>query len=126
MKTNKVKYSPKQSKSASKKFRAGDFVMAIAGNSKGQSGKILSVDGEKIVVQGLNIRKKHVKRTQEMQQGGIIEIEKPIHVSNLQVCTSEDKPLKLKVKTTENGERVLYYKDGDSEVTYRSLKKCNP
>ncbi len=114
-----------QNESVSKKIRKGDKVVAIAGNYKGQSGTVLSRLGDRIVVQGLNVRKKHVKRTQEMQ-GTILELEKPIHVSNLRLCTDADKKVTLKVKTTENGERQFFYREGDDEVVYRSLKKHNP
>lgn len=109
----------------SKKMRKGDRVMAITGASRGQIGTVLSKDGDKVLVQGLNIVKKHVKRSQTNQQGGIVELEKPIHVSNLKVVTSEDKPVKLKVRTKKDGERELVYKDGKKEVVYRSLKKSN-
>ncbi len=67
----------------SKKIRKGDKVIAIAGNYRGQFGTVLSCVGERIVVQGLNIRKKHVKKSQQNPHGGIVELEKPIHVSNL-------------------------------------------
>jgi large subunit ribosomal protein L24 len=69
------------------KLKKGDQVVAIAGDDKGQKGQILSVVGERIVVQGLNLKKKHVKPNQQMQKGGIIEIERPIHVSNLKRCS---------------------------------------
>lgn len=112
--------------SVSKKIRKGDKVIAIAGNYKGQSGTVLSRRGDRIVVQGLNVRKKHVKRTQEMPNGNILELEQAIHVSNLRVCTEDDKKVTLKVKTTQNGERQFYYREGNDEVVYRSLKKHNP
>lgn len=115
-----------QNESVSKKIRKGDKVIAIAGNYKGQSGTVLSRSGDRIVVQGLNVRKKHVKRTQEMPNGNILELEMPIHISNLRVCTNDDKKVTLKIKTAENGERQFVYKDGDDEVVYRSLKKHNP
>lgn len=107
----------------SKKIRKGDKVLAIAGNNRGQIGTVIRCVGDKVVVQGLNIRKKHVKKSQENPQGGIIEIEKPIHVSNLKVCLDDGTPLNLKVRTNDNGERELYYKQGDKTIVYRSLKK---
>ncbi|MEC7839663.1 MAG: 50S ribosomal protein L24 [Chlamydiota bacterium] len=110
----------------SKKIRKGDTVIAIAGNYKGQTGTVLSVDSDKAVVQGLNVRKKHVKKSEQMPNGGIISVEKPLHISNLKVCVDGDKAVKLKVKAGNDGERELYYVDGDKEVTYRSLKKHNP
>ena len=108
---------------ASKKMRKGDKVIAISGNDRGQTGTILSINGDKVVVQGLNVRKKHVKRSQANPQGGILELEKPIHISKLKVCTKDDKPVKLKVKVDEKRERHLYYIDGDQETIHRSVKK---
>lgn len=107
----------------SKKIRKGDKVVAITGNDSGKVGTVLSCSGEKVLVQGLNIRKKHVKPSQQNQRGGIIEMEKPIHVSNLKVCAADETPVKLKVRATNNGERELVYKDNDKEVLHRSLKK---
>lgn len=108
----------------SKKIRKGDTVIAIAGNYRGQTGTVLSCAEDRVLVQGLNVRKKHVKATQANPRGGIIELEKPIHVSNLKVCVDE-KPVKLKVKETKAGERNLVYSVGDKQVVYRSLKKTN-
>lgn len=107
----------------SKKIRKGDKVIAIAGNNRGKTGTVLSCSGEKVLVQGLNVRKKHVKPSQQNQRGGIVEMEKPIHVSNLKVCTADETPVKLKVRATEKGERHLIYTDKDKEVLHRSLKK---
>lgn len=107
----------------SKKIRKGDKVIAIAGNDRGKTGTVLTCIGDKVLVQGLNVRKKHVKASQQNQRGGILEIEKPINVSNLKVCTNDETPVKLKVRTTKKGERELVYKSDDKEVVYRSLKK---
>jgi large subunit ribosomal protein L24 len=105
------------------KIRKGDKVIAIAGNYRGQTGTVMSRIGEKAVVQGLNVRKKHVKRSEGNPRGGIVELEKPIHISNLKVCTQDDKPVKLKVRQDANGERQLYYKDDGKEVVYRPVNK---
>ncbi len=107
---------------ASKKIRKGDRVLAIAGNNRGQIGTVLSVDADRVLVQGLNLKKKHVKRSQLNQRGGIVEMEKPIHVSNLKVVTADDKPVKLKVRQKKSGEREWVYKDGEKEVVYRSIR----
>lgn len=107
----------------SKKIRKGDRVVAIAGNNKGLIGTVQSCDGEKITVQGLNMRKKHIKRSQDVPKGRIIEIERPIHVSNLMVCAEGDVGVKLKVRINEQGDRQLVYKKDDKEVVYRSVKK---
>lgn len=109
--------------SKSKKIRKGDKVIAIAGNCRGQIGTVIRCDGSKVVVQGLNVRKKHVKKSEAHPQGGIIEIEKSIHVSNLKVCLDDGQPLNLKVRTNDKGERELFYKQDDKDIVYRSLKK---
>ncbi len=97
--------------------------MAISGNHRGLIGVVQSCQGEKIIVQGLNMRKKHIKRSQEAPKGRIIEMEKPIHVSNLKICVEGDTTAKLKVKTDNQGERQFVYAKGDQEVVYRSVKK---
>jgi large subunit ribosomal protein L24 len=108
---------------STKKIRKGDRVVAIAGNNKGQIGVVQSRKGDKVIVQGLNLRKKHIKKSQEAPKGRIIEIERPIHVSNLKVCVEGDTAAKLKVRTNEQGDREFVYKQGDQEKVYRSVKK---
>ena len=72
---------------ASLKIKKGDTVKVIAGKDKGAEGKVLSVDAKnsKVVVEGVNIVKKHQKPNQMNQVGGIVEMEAPIHVSNVMV-----------------------------------------
>ncbi len=106
----------------SKKMRKGDKVIAIAGNYKGMTGTVLSCTGEKVIVQGLNVRKRHVKGRGE-QKGQITQIEKPIHLSNLKVCTQDDKPVKLHVRVSDQGARELYYNNGAEQTLYRAIKK---
>lgn len=107
----------------SKWIRKGDRVLVTSGNDKGKAGEVLSRTDDRIVVQGVNIRKKHMRRTQEMQGGRIIEMEVPIHVSNVKLCNKDNQPLRLKVKVEKNGERSLVYRDGSKETVYRSVKK---
>ena len=105
-----------------KKIRKGDRVMAISGDYKGKVGSVLSIVGSKAIVQGINVRKKHVKRSESNPKGGIVELEKPIPVCKLKVCVENDRPVKLKVRHVE-GERRLVYKLNGEEVLYRTLKK---
>jgi len=65
--------------------RRDDMVTVISGAAKGKSGRVLSVNREKnrVCVEGVNVRKKTVRRSQEHPQGGIIEVECPIHASNV-------------------------------------------
>lgn len=106
-----------------KKIRKGDKVIALSGNNRGLTGTVLTRKGDYATVQGLNVRKKHIKRTQEAPQGRIVEFEKPIHTSNLQVCVEGDTKAKLKVRTNKQGQREFVYKTGDQEAVYRSVKK---
>lgn len=114
---------PELNKKLNNRIRQGDKVIAIAGNYRGQTGTVLKRMGDKAVVQGLNVRKKHVKRDQANPQGGIVELEKPIHLSNLRVCDALGKPLKLKCSVNEKGERELCYEADSKKVVYRSIKK---
>ncbi|PID57117.1 MAG: 50S ribosomal protein L24 [Ignavibacteriae bacterium] len=67
------------------KLKKEDNVIVIAGNSKGKTGKILKVypKENRVIIEGVNIRKRHTKPNQQNPQGGIIEKEAPIHVSNV-------------------------------------------
>lgn len=107
----------------SKKIRKGDRVLVIAGNDKGRAGEVLMRTEDRVLVQGINIRKKHLKRTQETPGGRIVEMETAIHISNVCLCDKENRPLRLQVKQDQNGERKLVYRDGSKEVVYRSVKK---
>ncbi len=78
----------------SKTIRKGDRVLVIAGNDRGKAGEVLSRAQERVLVQGVNIRKKHMKRTQQTQGGRVIEMEMPIHISNVTLCDKEGKRLK--------------------------------
>ena len=67
------------------KLRKGDEVLVIAGDEKGNKGKILQVLREKnrVLVEGINMSKKHERKTQDNPQGAIVEREAPIHYSNV-------------------------------------------
>lgn len=115
----KIKNKP----TGNKKIRKGDEVVAIAGNNRGRTGTVLLRKGDWIVVQGLNVRKKHLRPSQEAPKGRIIEVEKPIHASNLKVSVEGATAVKLKVRNNEKGDRQFVYKNEDQEVVYRSVKK---
>lgn len=109
--------------SRTKKIRKGDKVVAIAGNNRGQIGVVQSLSGERVTVQGVNVRKKHIKRTQDAPKGRIVEIERPIHISNVKLIVEGETAGKLKVRSDKKGERQFVYNLGDKEVVYRSVKK---
>ncbi len=67
------------------RIKRGDLVQAIAGDEKGKTGKVLQLlpESGRAVVEGLNYVKKHMRKTQDNPNGGVIEKEAPIHLSNL-------------------------------------------
>ena len=105
-------------------IRKGDRVLVTAGNDKGKTGEVLSRKGDRVIVQGVNLRKKHLKRTQEVQAGRIVDVEVSIHISNVCLCDKKDQPIRrMSVKVEKNGERSLMIRSGSTETVYRSLKK---
>ena len=93
---------------ASLKIKKGDMVKVIAGKDNGKEGKVLSVDQKnaKVIVEGINMVTKHMKPSQANQNGGIIQKEAPIDISNVM--------LMFKGKAT----RVGFKMDGDKKVRF--------
>lgn len=83
------------------KFRKGDQVIVITGSGKGKTSKILSILGEKVLIEGVNIATIHKKPTSQ-EPGKIIKVEKPIHISNIS-HVEDGKAIKIKFNT-EPGE----------------------
>ena len=99
------------------KIKKGDRVQVIAGKNKGLRGEVLSVrtKDDRVVVQGVNMIKRHTKPTQA-QPGGIIEREAPVHVSNvLHIDPKTDKPTRVGFKVLDDGRKVRVAK-GSGEV----------
>jgi large subunit ribosomal protein L24 len=73
-------------------IRRNDTVQVITGKDKGKNGKVLQVmpAKDKILVEGVNIVKRHVRRSQQNQQGGIIEKEAPLHISNVKLISAAE------------------------------------
>ncbi|GGG55581.1 50S ribosomal protein L24 [Croceivirga lutea] len=78
------------------KIKSGDTVTVVAGDHKGSEGKVVSVDSEKnkAIVEGVNVVKKHEKPSAQNPQGGIVEKEAPIHISNLSLVEG-GKPVRV-------------------------------
>ncbi|GAB4130102.1 MAG: 50S ribosomal protein L24 [Raineya sp.] len=93
--------------------KTGDTVLVIAGNEKGKKGKILKMLTEKqrAIVEGLNIVKKHVKPSAQNPQGGIVEKEAGIHISNLMLIDPKTgEPTRIGRKLNEKGKLQRYSK----------------
>jgi large subunit ribosomal protein L24 len=73
------------------RLRRDDQVVVIAGKERGKTGRVLRIDikRQQVVLEGLNLVKKAIRPTQQRQQGGISEIEAPIHLSNVMLSTPE-------------------------------------
>ena len=95
------------------KLKRDDTVYVIAGKDKGKRGRILKIlrDKDRIIVQGINLVKKAMKRRTQQDRGGIVEIEAAIHSSNLMIVCRKCGPV-----------RIGYKIDGDEKV--RVCKKC--
>ena len=92
-----------------------DTVAVIAGKEKGKKGRVLSVvpSDNKVIVEKMNVIKKHMKPNKTYSQGGIIEKEAPLHLSNVMlVCPKCNKPTRIANVILEGGKKV------------RSCKKC--
>jgi large subunit ribosomal protein L24 len=88
-------------------IRKGDTVIVTAGNDRGVTGAILRViPGEqRVVVQGVNIRAKHLKQRQANQPGGIVRREMPIHISNVSPV-ADGKPTRVRFQVKADGTKV--------------------
>jgi len=89
--------------------RRGDTVAVIAGRERGKRGKVLRVlpTGGRVLVEKINMVKKHQRPTQKLRQGGIIERESPLALSNvLVVCSRCDKPSRSGIKTLADGRKL--------------------
>lgn len=89
-----------------KKIKKGEEVLIITGKEKGKKGKVLNVvdKGNKVVVERLNMIKKHKRATERYVQGGIITKEAPIHISNVKLISKKtQQPVKVKFKIVGTG-----------------------
>lgn len=98
--------------------KKGDTVMVIAGDDKGQTGKVLKVYPEKnsAIVEGRNIIKKHTKPSAKNTQGGIVEQEAPINLSNLMVMEGKTPTRIGRRQDEKSGKIVRYSKKSGEEI----------
>ena len=101
-------------------IQKNDNVKVVAGNSTGKAGKVLKVfrENERVIIEGVNIIKRHSRASQKNPQGGIIQKEAPIHVSNIMiVCPKCGKPARVgrtSIKDSQTGRKQ----------TMRVCRKC--
>lgn len=98
------------------KIRKGDQVIVLTGKDKTKVGTVLVVDGDKLVVEGVNVAKKHVKpNPMKGTQGGVVDKTMPIHVSNVALVDANGKPSRVGIKV-EDGKKVRFLKTTGSVV----------
>ena len=100
-------------------IRKGDTVFVNAGEDKGKTGKVIRViaDKKRAVVEGVNIVSKNQKPNAKYPQGGIIKMEAPIHISNLNVIDpASGKPTRIGRRKNEEGKTIRYAKKSGEEI----------
>jgi large subunit ribosomal protein L24 len=100
-------------------IKKGDTVAVIAGESKGQKGRVLEVNREKnkALVEGINMVSKHTKPNAKAPQGGIVKKEAPVHISNLMlVDPTSGKPTRIGRKLNDKNKLVRYSKKSGEEI----------
>ena len=101
------------------KIKKGDQVMAITGESKGQKGRVLTVDRDKdkAIVEGINMVSKHTKPNSKAPNGGILKKEAPIHISNLMVIDpASGKTTRVGRRLNDKNKLVRYSKKSGEEI----------
>ena len=96
-------------------IRKNDVVVVMTGKDKGKRGKILTVlpSESRVIVENINLVKKARRKTQQDQKGGIVDIESPLHMSNVMLyCKQCDKPRRFRVNVLKDGTKI------------RECKKC--
>jgi len=106
-----------------KRIRRGDMVQIISGKYKGAKGRILAVitDEDKVIVEGVNVKKRHVKPNARMPQGGIVEREAPIHACKVMPLDPETgKPSRVRIKKDDDGKKVRVAVKSGAVITANS------
>ncbi len=91
------------------RVKKGDTVEVIAGKDKGKRGKVIRVypSGNRVLVQGVNIAKRHMRQRRQDVPGGIIEMETPLHISNVMpVCNRCGRGVRVGFKILEDGSKI--------------------
>ncbi len=97
------------------RLQRGDTVVVISGKYKGKQGRVKKVllDDDKVIIEGINLVKRHTKPSPRSQQGGIIEKEAPMHACKVMPLDPQtNKPTRVKIKVDENGLKMRVAKSG--------------
>ena len=91
------------------KIQKGDQVMVLQGKDKGKKAEVVRAipDSQKVILEGVNVAKRHAKPTRATQQGGVIDKFMPVHISTVAlICKSCDRPTRIGYKFEDDGEKV--------------------
>ncbi len=107
------------------KVKGGDNVVILAGKDKGKEGRVIKTlrKDNKVVVEGINMIKKHVKPNRMNEVGSIVDVEAPIHVSNVKVIAGKAKEAKKETKKVEKAEPVKEAKKATAKKTTKKVEK---
>ena len=99
------------------KLKTGDKVGVVSGSNKGKEGKITKILDSRVIVEGVNIVKKHLKPKNNNGNGEIIETEAPIHVSNVMLVDPKTKkPTKVKIDKDSKGKKIRISKKSNEKI----------
>ena len=99
------------------KLKTGDKVVVVAGSNKGKEGKITKILDSKVIVEGVNIVKKHLKPKKNNGTGEIVEVEAPIHASNVMLVDPKTKkPTKVRVEKDSKGKKIRISKKSNEKI----------
>ena len=99
------------------KLKTGDKVVVVSGSNKGKEGKITKILDNKVIVEGVNIVKKHLKPKNNNGTGEIIEMEAPIHASNVMLIDPKTKkPTKVKIEKDSKGKKIRISKKSNEKI----------
>lgn len=97
------------------KLKKNDSVVILAGKDKGKTGKVLRIDQKKdqVFVQGLNMVKKAVRKKSQQDRGGIIEVEAPLHLSNVTAAVKDGSPSRIGYEIKDGKKKRIAKKSGE-------------
>ena len=99
------------------KLKTGDKVVVVAGSNKGKEGKITKILDSKVIIEGVNIVKKHLKPKNNNGTGEIVEVEAPIHASNVMLVDPKTKkPTKVRVEKDSKGKKIRISKKSNEKI----------
>lgn len=99
------------------KLKTGDKVVVVSGSNKGKTGKITKILDNKVIVDGVNLVKKHLKPKDNNGNGEIIEVEAPIHASNVMLEDPKTKkPTKVKIEKDNKGKKIRISKKSNEKI----------